>query len=950
MAFPEQQLELFAEVALGADVTADPSTWTWTTLLCAHPSFPSQTISRVTATPITIKKGVAVGGSQQQTTSATIETFNHDGALTPALASSPYWPYVDAGTPIRLRMRTNISALFTDTYNRVVASGFGTSDSGLTYNYAGGTTGDMSINGTAGLMSVPGTNVTRRATIAAAFTPRDLDVSWECSVPATATGAQLYVGAHLRYVDANNNVWATVSFLTSGNIQLVVWVVVAGLGTPIAATTVAPTTYSGGTKISCRAQIVGDRVRMRAWQTAGVEPSAWHLDVRQTTYSVGGRAGLQAWVPSGNTNTNPVVFTVDNLTIFQPPYDRVEGYIADVRPTFLPAGGATWSTVQIDVGGIGMLTEKQQAPSYSPMRRSVQLASITPIAYWPLEDDQGATFGASAFPGGPNMSVTGPAVFAFSSGTPTAQYLSRFGTKPMVSVAAGARLTGVVPQSAVAGEWAVSFVAACYAPDVPGITELRIAQWETPSGTQNRWAMVALSAGGYVVRSYSDATGTATDVATYPTISFGDQLTFTIEAHQSGGSVAIELFFNDVSSASGSITGTQGPVTRVTMNPDRTNTTGSLTSFGIQFVVGHVRVVDEITVPDTPHYTVPETSDVVYAIDAWYLEPAHRRLERLCAEERVPFQFRGDPATTGMTILNAQQDGSFTSLTEAAVEAESGGLLYEHRFGYEYLPRSARYNQAVKLTINMATYATGGDPEEVLVPQLDSRAANFWTINRTNGASGSWAADAAYRQRRGTIVEERTLDVLTDDVLTDHASWRVHLGVDGVGANYPSVLLDLAANPSLIDAWLSCSLGDRVQRTNQPSIAGVGTIDQVIVGVSETISPTSWDVVLSAQPASVWDVGVWDDGVSRYSPSSTTTSGSMTTTVLSFTMSGEAWTTGAVVILLEIDGEHMTTSNISGSGTGPYTVTLSARSVNGVVKTHASGAAVKLANSTYWAL
>lgn len=950
--FPDtNQLELTAEAAFGADLTADPSAWAWTTLTCTHPSNPSQTISRLLNTPITIKKGIAVGGSNQQTTSATLQLLNHDGALTPELVTSPYWPYVDAGTPMRLRLRTNTSPIATDTFGRTTANGWGTSDSGHLWVNSG-TAADWSTTGTQARLTQPTVGVIRRALLPVTFLSRDIDVTYDSAMAATATGAPCAVGAVARYIDNSNHLWCATEFTTAGTIILRARVVVAADFTTVLASASTGVAYTPGAVIRTRVQIVGDRIRMMAWPAANPAPTTWHIDVRQTTYTAPGRAGLELTPHVGNTNTPPVLFNVDNFSLSQPPYDRVEGYIVDVRPRFEPQpDGSTWSTVLVDIGGIGSRLEKRQSPSLSPMRRSVQLAPVTPVGYWPLEDAEGSTFGASAYPGGPQMLISGPAVFAFSAGTPTEQYLSKYGTKPMVSIAAGVKLTAVVPLSAVQDEWAVSFIGEFFAPGVP-LSEMRVCQWETPSGTHNRWALIALGVGGYKVRAYQDATGSSTDVVSYPTNSFL-RPTYTVEAHQNGANIDVELFVNDISIGTGSIASTQAAVSRVTFNPDKVNVTGSVDPFGIKFIVGHARVVDEVTVHDTPYYDVPETGTRVSASTAWYQEPAHRRLERLCDEERVPFQFVGDPETTGMTILNAQQDGGFSELTTAATEAESGGLLYEHRFGYEYLPRSARYNQSPALVIDMATYGRSEetDPGDVLVPQLDSRAANYWTISRTGGGSGSWAADAAYRERRGTIAEERTLDVLTDDVLTDHAAWRVHLGVDGMGAKYPSVPVDLAANPGLIEAFLAVGIGSRVQRLNQPTIAGAGTIDQVVDGITETLSPTSWDVVLAASPGTVWDVGVYDDPNSRFGPANTTLSApGLNSTALSFIMSGEPWQTGAVSLLLTVDGEDIAVSNITGSGNGPYTVTATARSVNGLVAAHLAGAAITRAVATRWAL
>lgn len=944
--FPAELLELTAQAAFGADLTAAPSTWAWTTLTCPSPVTPAQTISRVLSTPITIKKGIAVGGSQQQTTSAAINLLNLDGAITPELVTSSYWPYVDAGTPFRLKIRPY--ADLTDTFTRTASNTWGSGE-GITWTPTSGAS-SFAVTG-----SVATEFHTTRGFVRQIRTDQvrdDCDIVFDASVPAVATGGSVLIGPTLREQANGDYLWPVLEFAVSGAIALTVFKRINSVYTAISQTTVPSLTYSGGQMVRCRISYVDDRLQMRAWLAAGTDPVTWTVDEAVDHFEPG-RVGVATTVTTGNTNTLPVTFSMDNFGLAKSFFTRLEGYIADVQPRYLPqADGSTWSTAMVTVGGIGSRLEKREAPSESPMRRSIRCAPVPPIAYWPLEDAEGSTYAVSAYPGGPKMTVIGPAVFAFTMPAPSEQFLSRYGTKPMVSVAAGARLAAVVPTSLVTTEWAGSLVGQFYAPDVPVITEMRIIQWDTPSGTFNRWALVALVAGGYQIRAYNDSVGTFTNVATTSATSYTGMITHTLEVQQSGGNINAEYFINDISLASGSTAGTLAPVTKVTVNPDAVNTTASLTPYGLRFTVGHVRVVEEISVHDTPYYTVPETGTTVTAIYGWYYEPAHRRLDRLCDEERVPFRFVGDPGTTGLTLLNAQQDGAFSELVTAAVEAESGGLLYEAEFGYIYLPRSARYNRAVDLTIDMAAYkrSSDTDPGDVLVPQLDSRAANFWTVNRTNGGEGSYAADAAYRLRRGTIAEERTLDLLTDTVLEDHAAWRTHLSVDGRGANYPAILVDLAANPELIPAWLGCDIGSRVQRLNQPTIAGFGTIDQVIEGVSETIAPDSWQVTAAATPGTVWDVGVYDAPTSVYSPSSTTLSSGITTTALSLTMAGEPWVTGAVSLLFDIDGEQIAVSNISGSGNGPYTVTISARSVNGLVKAHLSGAAVNLAVPTRYAL
>jgi hypothetical protein len=942
--FPEVPLELTAEAAFGADLTAAPSTWDFTALTCEHPTIPGQTISRLVATPVTIRRGVTVGAASAQTSTATVTMLNHDGALTPNLAPSPYYPYVDAGTPIRLRARVHND--LTDDFGRTVTGGWGSGGGIVWTPHSGAST--FAVTGGEGTETHATRNFLRL--IRTDQTRDDCDVVFDATAGVVAVGGSLYIGALLREQADTSGLFATIEFRAAGVVAVALYnVTTAGAATFVTSAAVPSLTYTASARIRLRVSLTGDRIRMRAWPAAGVEPSQWHLDTTADHYGPG-RVGVYSVVSSANTNTLPVVFTVDNFALTTSYWPRIDGYIADVRPSFQPeTRGTTWSTVQVDIGGIGSRLERRQSPSYSPMRRSIQLAQITPVAYWPLEDEAGSTYAISAFPGGPRMVVSGPAVFGFDSGTPTDQYLTRYGTKPMVSVAGGARLVGTVPLSAT-GEWAVSATAEFFVFDVPGITEMRILAWDTPGSIVNRWALVATDS-GYTVRAYQDSTSTVTNVATWTALVVGQQ-TYTVEAHQVGTNISVELFANDNSRAIGTVAGVMAPVSRVSVNPDQTNTTASVTPNGLAFIVGHVRVLDEVTAHDTPYYTVPETGVTVTAIRAWYREPAHRRLKRLCDEERVPFEFVGDPGATGMTVLGAQRDGTFSELRDAAAESDSGGLLFEAGFGYRYRGRSDRYNQPAAMTIDLATYGRAGDtpPDQVLVPQLESRAANSITVTRPGGVSGTYAASEDFWRRRGTIAEEKTLDLLRDEDTEPHAAWRVHVNIDARDAVYPSLPIDLAANPDLIDDWLTCDVGSRIRRINQPAIAGLGVIDQVIAGWTETLAPDRWTVAADTTPAEVWDVGVWDDPGTRYAPSRTALSAGISPTAMAFTMAGEPWITGPVSLLLRIGNEDIAISNIAGSGNGPYTVTVAARSVNGVTADHPAASAVTLSNPSHWAL
>jgi hypothetical protein len=914
--FPDVDLEITAEAAFGADVKASPLTWVWTDLT-----------DRLLPSLIKSSRGTAFGAQSRSTLSANgIELDNDDGALTPYLASSPYHPYVDTGTPFRLSLRTTADVLLSDTFTRTTGPGnLGTSDSGFAYLYTAGALAASSTNGSLGQFATPAVNVVYRCTLSASYTVRDIDLTYDIAVPATATGGIISAGVSFRLVDTANNYWVSLDFTTSGNVLVVLRKTVAAATSNI---TFAATglTYSPGQMFRTRVQMIGDRMRVKVWPVLSAEPDLWLVEAYDDTFPDAGRIGWVFWLNAGNTNALPFTISFDNLQVVQPRYERVEGYISDVRPVYIPTGdGDVYSKVMVDVGGVDVILERRDETELSPLRRSIEKTpDIAPIAYWPLEDEKSSTFAASAYADGPKLVVTGPVVFAAEDPPPYESGLKKYGTKPLASVAAGARLSGTIPLSAVNTEWAASIMAALYKPDVTG-TEIRIMQWLTPGGTLNRWALVATNT-QYLVRSYNDTTNTVTNVAVYAGNVFDDLATFTIEANQNGANVDVGLFIDDFSVAAGSVAGTISAPSYVSINPDQVNTTASLTPFGLRFLVGHCRFVPETTQPDSPYYTPPETGNRVTAQRSWYQEPDHQRLRRLIAdEEKVQFRYLGDPATTGYTLLGAQPEGNFKGLVERTVESSSGGVLFESGFGYALLPRTTRYNRAVDLVIDMATYGYRDDQDSqdaILSPRLPGRVPHSITVARAGGVEATYQADAAYRERKGTIGQRYELDVYSDDDPRQHAGWRVHVLNDAQGASYPDLPIDLAGTPSLIEDFLLVGIGSRIQRINQPTKAGLATIDQVADGLSEVFGPRTWKATAVSSPAVVWDTGVYDAADSTYDMTTTTVQTAFNTTALSISVGGEVWVTGAVNLLLDIGGEHINVTSVAGSGTGPYTLTV----------------------------
>lgn len=89
--FPTTPLTVKVELALGADLTADPTTWTWTDITAYVRYNPSIRIQR--------------GSQDEKATSpgqVNLTLDNTSGRFTPRHPSSPYYPYVRRNTPLKV--------------------------------------------------------------------------------------------------------------------------------------------------------------------------------------------------------------------------------------------------------------------------------------------------------------------------------------------------------------------------------------------------------------------------------------------------------------------------------------------------------------------------------------------------------------------------------------------------------------------------------------------------------------------------------------------------------------------------------------------------------------------------------------------------------------------------------------------------------------------------------
>jgi hypothetical protein len=209
--------------------------------------------------------------------------------------------------------------------------------------------------------------------------------------------------------------------------------------------------------------------------------------------------------------------------------------------------------------------------------------------------------------------------------------------------------------------------------------------------------------------------------------------------------------------------------------------------------------------------------------------------------------------------------------------------------------------------------------------------------------------------RVGRYDDEITVNVGPDGWLPHEASWALHQGTTDE-ARYPSFALwmerpQFVASASLTAAATGLDVGDWLLVTDPPAWLPPETIRQVVVGGSEYLHNFAWQVTVNCGPASVYDVGVYEDSDTRYESDGSwlgadATSGATSLTVT--TPSGPVWANSDLPYDIIIDGERITVTAVSGT-TSPQTFTVT-RAVNGISKAHDEGAEIRLFRRSYYAV
>lgn len=891
--------DIRVDIAPDADPDGSPSLWQW---------YDVSGYRRQTA-DVELNVGRDDEAAVVEAADSTIVFDLRDGLLAPRNPNSELYRRIGVNTPVRYRL-----PLAHDDFGRTVVGGWGVADSGQEWSTGASFN---AVNSGAGKVGITAPNITSTGVLLDVGS-LDIEVVYSISIEAVTTGAPWISGVELRRIDNSNTYRVFTELKPLGVITQKVVRVLDGVSSDLAEDLTVTGTYSAGTKVWTRAQAVGGSIRSKAWVgTLNDEPTAWNITTNAITIEGGGFAFYQ-WRFGGNTNPGTLTVSIDDFTLESVLWT---GFVPEWSPKWDKSGND--STLTLAPGGpIRKLSQGEEAIE-SPLKR--QLEQYNPGGYWPLEDASGANSAGSGITGGRAAQAV-DVTFGDDDCPPGALSSVKFNS------------TSSLLRGYTTADTGAEFAAMIFfkLPALPAAESVLI-EWQCSAGTLRRW-IIYVNATAFVLKAF-DSDGNQ-DLST-SAIYVANPLTWIaiqLETTQNGTGVDYALIWHAINSETFyAITGTVA-----------SNTTGRLSGFRMY---GSTALVDaRFSHIFEGAETLPFVANGFHQVANGYAgELASARIARLMTEQGLTVNIPS--ATT--EALGVQTSMKFIELIREC-EAADGGLLIERGPAYVYIPREVRYNPEVRLALDWS----GGDLAEAPAPtDDDQRLFTRWKVSRKNGSEAVYV-NAEAKARHGQITNTKEINIDEDRRLAWHAAWATALTtVDDM--RWPVVELDLVAHPELIPLFLTCRIGSRITIDNPKDQVPGTVIDLIIEGIKQRIGRTAWKVTIACSPAKIWtQIAQWDTAGKLWGSKTTTLAEDIDLTETAWNISTssrwETWSTTASGYQWELDGEWVTVTGMTAAtGTGPYLQTATVvrgTGVDGITKTHSSGASVRMANPARYGL
>lgn len=876
-------------------------------------------------------------GTSTDPSKAQFQVYNDDGDYSPANPEGPWYGYLDVNTPMRITLGRG-----EDAFGRVVANGLGSSDWGQPWTTPKGSGGvvaaaNYAVNGSAATISVPAVNAYRFAILSGPLL-RTVEVCAQVTIPVTnITGAPVWpLSVLMRGVSDTDWVYAGASINTDETVSIGIY---HFDGTVIAASTVVPgLVHTSAQALMVRAQAEGDSYRAKVWAASAAEPYDWQVDGHFTGNDAPGWVAVMALVPTGNTNTMPLVSTIDNVTVRVP---RFHGELSDLRVRW-DESEQTMKTHMV-AQGIRRRLGQGASPLLSAARRRINHILTTSVGqpyiknWWPLEDEADVAISSVEEVIG---TTSKPVAVNYAGGASFGGHTNPPGAPRALRVSNDGQVYLNVGPGTVTNAWAVAFAAQV------DYNKAGILHVDASTGGSNSWNMrVIVGADGniYVQRTITGIGGIQDLIITRSVRAAGwgdnDWHHYIIACRQSGANLVTELWVD------GALTDTH---TSLSVTVQALNLIQLTTETTYPGPIAFSQIVLLTGASSSWHVdTVDAISDAALGHRG---ERAGRRIERILAEESINFDYIGNLDDT--EPMGPQPTATVLKILDQCAESDQGVLTDPvGTLGFLYRTRTSAYHQLTTLTLD---YAQGQ-----LDPPLEPARDDTWLRNdirvaRIGGAPpvraqlliGRKSVLAPHLGGSGRYDEGFELSLYSDGQCVGIAWWKLGVGTQE-GTRYPRVTLDLSTEQiiaaGLTDNALDMDIFDLMALVNMfkkhdPKSAGL-----LLRGYTETLRNFVHKITFTCMQEGPFRVGVVDASDNKVDAANSTITGgpfAAGVTTISVLPTSGPWVTGAVTLDLDIGGEEVRATNIA--GTSPQTFTV-LRSRNGVSKTLTNGTRVRLA-------
>lgn len=881
---------------------------------------------------------------------------NTGGHWTPGNPLGIWYEYLlGRNIPTRLGLRA-----IRDAFGRTVASGWGTSDTADTWTTVTSGSGSSAVGSGVGTHTQTSANAWVLTYVTDAYADGQVAASafWNLNV---AGGALEPLNLVLRYQSSGSlsgeHYLLRVSVSTAEVLTVAIHHSTLGLLSSIA--TVATLT-PGANFYRAKFQVEGQTLRGKVYSTGPPEdldqnePLGWQVSAHDERL-VTGHPGVRTGVAAGNTNV-PVTVSYDD---FRLSLMRHTGELTRLQPSWDVTH--RHKTASIKCSDITQrLGRPNRASLSSSLRRYV--ASTTDLVVtdcWPLDE-------ATSEPAhGLNTSPAGAraAFVRFEAASPVRGAVS-WGNTDQVHTAAPAfaglsndgQLNMPVQNTTLSTQWSAMW-AMSLTPDAGANVWLRTVD----AARQFNW--VFYTDGTYELYGGSGIPSTflASGVLPLPSTGLvGFWVTMGLSAwNAGGGNIGYHINLNGETLGNGTWVGAGAfsALRQVEVAAAQVLDGGQGEEYWSSVVVSSTRFdgfIGGLSVGTRLHR----------AIMGYRGETALARAVRLCGEEGIPLDYWGDPAST--RVMGPQRP---IPLMDQLVECATadGALLFAPRYtpGIAFRSRRSMCARSVDGTLSYSAghvappFTTSADdrPTANLV-RAERENGGFLVLEQTTGPmnTGEPGTDV---EAVGVNPADVRANLESDAQLGDLGGWVLALGTVPE-VRFPRVGVNLRA-PELASGstardLLGLHVGSRLQVTGMTAADVYRDLEQLVRGGRETFrNVRSHAASLNTAPYEKYRAAVYGDAGSRYDGaglvttldsqlSAGTTGGRAVTT-----SAGLPWTTaiGAFPMDVLIGGERITLSGITGAGPG-QTMTISARAVNGVSKTHPAGTRVYLHAPVYY--